>query len=189
VPVKRAGNEAEVRAKGRGKRRLRPPWGKLLGGKPIPRFAWNFNNKIDLSEAAQLVQHANMRRLLEYYGIKGSIPSYPIAGVGKADWLPWYELALAIASDLDDSLRIIDPGPPGKTSPRWRGLEGLILLELVDAHRAVYPRRSVRWCIIQLRNRVREYRQMSLNQLVVRYYEAKRHHNATKRAHNRKATS
>jgi len=181
VPVQRAGDAARERAKARRERRPRPPWGGILGGKPIPRFVWNFNKKIDLGEAAPILQYEKMLVLKKHYGIVGRVPSYPIAGVGNVDWLPWYQLAVAIASELDDSLKIIDPGPRGKTAPRWRGLEGRIFLRLVDAHRAVYPHRSVRWCIDQLRKRSPEYGQIPLDQLVVRYHEAKRHHRATRR--------
>jgi hypothetical protein len=186
VSVKR--KPATARPKGWRKRRSRPPWGGILGGKPIERFAWNFGEKIDLGEWPEIQQFEMMLRLKKFYGIAGPTPSYPIAGVQNADWLPWYKLALCIASDLDDSLKIIEPRPRGKTTRRWRGLEGRIFLGFVNTHRAAFPHRPVRWCIEQLR-RMPAYRQMSLKELVVRYYEAKRHHDATKRAHNRKATS
>jgi hypothetical protein len=98
VSVKSDAN-AKSREKGRRKRRPRPPWGGMLGGKPIPGSAWNLNKKIDLREPALISQYARMLLLKEHYGIVGRVPSYPIAGVGNADWLPWYQLALAIASD------------------------------------------------------------------------------------------
>jgi hypothetical protein len=186
VSIKRSASD---RARSKGKSKRRPPWGNILGGKPIPRSAWNFNAKIDLGETAQILQYVGMLRLKDYYGIAGRVPPYPVAGVANADWLPWYQLALAIACDLDDSLKIIDPKPLGKTAPRWRGLPGRIFLDLIDAHHSAFPKRSVRWCIAQVRKRVPAYGEMSLEQLVVRYHEAKRHHRATKRARIRKITS
>ena len=49
-----------------------------------------------------------MRRLKTRYGIIGGDHEYPTEGVGHIDWLPRYELALRLASDLDDSLKIAD---------------------------------------------------------------------------------
>src|SRR4029077_4017442 len=52
VAVQRDAGGVGARAKGkaRRKRRLRPPWGGLLGGKPIERQAWYFNDKLDLGD-------------------------------------------------------------------------------------------------------------------------------------------
>ena len=74
-----------------------------------------------------------MLRLKKYYGIAGGKNLYPIEGVGPTDWLPWYELALRIASDLDESLNFVDAPPPAKTAARWRGPDGLFLVRLVDS--------------------------------------------------------
>jgi len=179
VSVQHKANRARARAIRR--RKQRPPWGDILGGKPIPGAVWNFNKKVDLGDKARVWQHARMLRLKDYYGIEGRVSSYPISGVVPADWLPWYQLALAIASDLDDSLKIIDPARPRKTAPRWRGLEGEIMLTLVHEIHAAFPKRPVRWCIARFQKAAPEYGRMPLDELVVRYYEAKRHHRATKR--------
>jgi hypothetical protein len=89
------------------------------------------------------------------------------------------ELALAIASDFD--LKIINAAPRGRTAPRWRGLEGSILLEFVDEYRRAYPHRSVQWCLERLqRDFPKGYGQMPRRQLGVRYHEAKRYRDATK---------
>ena len=63
-----------ARAKGsvRRKRRPRPPWDGILGGKPIERYAWNFNEKIDLGEQwVRQLQYYKMLQLKEHYGIYG----------------------------------------------------------------------------------------------------------------------
>jgi hypothetical protein len=171
-------NRHDADKEGQRKRRSRPPWGKLLGGKPIER-------QVDLGESSlREEQHFRMRRLLHHYGIVGHVPRYPIAGFADTGWLVWYNLALAIASDLDDSLRIIDAKPRGKTAPFWRGPEGRVLLDLVDALlRKRGPRRSIRWCLRQLQTKDRStLGQMTLDQLVVRYHEAKRYHRSTKQS-------
>ena len=96
---------ARAKGKARRKRRPRPPWGSLLGGKPIERQAWVFNQKLDLGDDLVLqLQHMSMLKLKHYYGIFGGDFDYPIKGVGPSDWVPWYRLALAIALELDDSL-------------------------------------------------------------------------------------
>ncbi len=181
MAVKRSSDGPFATGKERRKRRPRPPWGGILGGKPIERYAWSFKKKIDLGETAKRLQYFGMLQLMEHYKIYGWDHDYPIKGVGPADWLPWYELALAIASELDISLRIIDAARHGKTARRWRGLDGLALLQLVEAHQNVFPNRPVRWSLEQLRKRIPGFPQFPLSQLVVRYYEAKRYHRTTKR--------
>lgn len=181
MALKRNSEGPHATGNARRKRRPRPPWGGILGGKPIERYAWSFNKKIDLGETAKLFQYLKMLQLKKHYKIYGGDYDYPIKGVGPADWLPWYELALAIASELDKSLRIIDAAPHGKTARRWRGPDGLTLLKLVEVHRDVFPNRSVRWSLEQLRKRNPGFPQLPLSQLVARYYEAKRYHRTTKR--------
>ena len=175
-------NRHESHKQGQRKRRSRPPWGKLLGGKPIQRHTYLFDEKIALDEGfLRQEQHRKMQRLLRHYGIVGPVPGYPIAGFGDTGWLVWYNLALAIASELDDSLHIIDAKPRGKTAPRWRGLEGRLLLRLVDLLRKRTPRRSVRWCLRRLQTvHPSTWGRMTLDQLVVRHHEAKRYHRITK---------
>ena len=76
------------------KKRKLPPWGDLFDGKPIERDPrrdpiYGGPDKDALDE-----QFRRMCRLKEHYGIERS---------------GWYELALAIASELDASLTIDDP--------------------------------------------------------------------------------
>jgi hypothetical protein len=175
-------NRHDAHKQGQPKHGSRPPWGKLLGGKPIERHTYLFDEKIALDEGfVRQQQHLKMQRLLRHYGIVGHVPRYPVAGVGDTSWLVWYNLALAIASELDDSLHIIDAKPRGKTAPRWRGLEGHLLLCLVNALRESRPSRSVRWCLSRLRTaHPSSWGRMPLKQLLVRYHEAKRYHHSTK---------
>jgi hypothetical protein len=52
------------------KRRRRPPWGKLLGGKPIERHVFVQGEKIDLGdEPAWERQYFKMLCLLDHYRI------------------------------------------------------------------------------------------------------------------------
>ena len=175
--------------KARSKRRQSPPWGNLLGGKPIERCDFVGGKKLDLGDGfAQGMQYRKMRRLMHHFGIVSSfpLPVYPIAGVADASWWPWYRLALAIASELDDSLKVVDGYPRGKTAARWRGDEGALLLELVDYHRQKRPGCSIRWYLRRLQTVPPNfYGQMPLDELVVRYHEARRHHRGTKRAPKR----
>ena len=185
MAIRRKSGDASAHAKdnARQRRRSRPPWGGILGGKIIQRYFWSFGEKIasDKSDLRKM-QYLKMLKLKRHYGILGGDYDYPIPGVANADWLPWYDLALAIASDLDDSLKITDAAPPpGKTTARWRGFDGLILVELVELHQGAFPGRTVTWSLQRLRKQMPEFRQLPLKQLVVRYHEAKRHHRGTKR--------
>jgi hypothetical protein len=183
VAVKRdAGSVgASAKSNARRKRRLRPPWGTILGGKPIERQAWYLNKRHNVKEVdIRREQYRRMLRLKDYYRIKGGDYDYPVRGVGPADWLPWYELALSIASEFDDSLKVVDAAPLRKTTARWRGMDGLILLKLVDIYRERHPRQSALWCLRKLHEQQPAFVKMPLKQLVARYYEAKRHHRATK---------
>ena len=46
-----------------------------------------------------------MLQLIDHYKIQGAVEAYPIKGFAPATWLPWYELALAIAKELDTGLK------------------------------------------------------------------------------------
>ena len=163
------------------KRRPCLPWGRLFGGKPIERHIFIRDEKIDLGdEFLREAQYLRMHALLQHYGIVGHVPLYP-KGLADRSWWCWYELALAIASELDDSLKIVDGRPPGKTAARWRGLEGTELVRLVDMMKRA-KNRPVRWCLREVQKMFPTgHRPMSLKELGVRYYEAKRHHRTTKR--------
>src|SRR5262245_60970353 len=94
MPKKKAAHAA--------KRRRRPPWGRLLGGKPIERHGFMWGEKVDLGdERARQEQYFRMTRLLWHYGITAPVPIYPVAGLVNIDWWCWYELALAMASEVD----------------------------------------------------------------------------------------
>ena len=173
-----------IMPKKRAARRPRPPWGKLLSGKPTERHVFIRDEKIDLEEEfLRERQYWMMQALLQHYGIVGHVPLYP-KGLADRSWWCWYELALAIASELDDSVKIVDGRPPGKTAARWRGAEGAELIRLVDTLRKVRPNRSIRWCLREVQQKVlsNSYGRMPLDQLEVRYHEAKRHHRTTKQA-------
>jgi len=172
------------------RRRPRPPWGRLFGGKPIERHIFVRDEKIDLGdEFLREVQYLRMHALLQHYGIVGHVPPYP-KGLADRSWWCWYELALAIASELDDSLKIVDGRPPGKTAARWRGAEGAELIRLVDTIRKVRPNRSVRWCLREVKKIFpTSHGRMPLDQLVVRYHDARQHHRTTKRGRNSEPAS
>ena len=190
VARRRTTDRADAREKtsAKAKQSLHPPWGNILGGESIERQGWHFNSRVVLGEDyVQQEQYARMLRLMKHYQILGGDYDYPIQGDGPTDWLPWYSLALAIASELDESLKVIDAKPRGRTAPRWRGPEGRMLLTLVEACRVAYPGRSVRWCLEQLRKKDPGYG--PLNQLVVRYYEAKAYFSSTEQARNQEPAS
>jgi hypothetical protein len=130
-----------------------------------------------------------MLQLKERYGIIGGDHEYPTGGVGHIDWFPWYELALKIASDLDESLKIAGSHAPAKTAARWRGPEGAFLLRIVDAIRETRPKRSIRWCLLELQKRSPGLAKIPFQQLDVRYHEAKKHFGTTERTRNRKRPS
>jgi hypothetical protein len=152
---------------------------------------WLFEEEIDLGEEhVRRIQFLRMLGLKTHYKIIGG-DEYPIKGVASADGLPWYQLALAIASEIDDSLKIIGAPPRGKTTRRWRGgLEGEVLSNLVDSYRAAHPKRSVQWCLSRIQRLFpKTYGSVPLRTLVVKYQEFKRYKDATKRTANRAATS
>jgi hypothetical protein len=164
------------------KRRRAPPWGDLLDGKPIERQKYSLSGKkIDRSAHAREMQYSKMLRLAKYYGVPGWWP-LETGGLGDPVLQPWYQLALAIASELDESLRIVDARIPGKTAPRWRGPWGDVLVDVVDAQlRKIKPPRSIRWHLHRLQKKNPDsLGRMPLKQLVVRYYEAKKRHRTTK---------
>jgi len=164
-----------------------PPWGSLFGGKPLEGHFFIRGEKIENDELLRDLQYWRMHALLQHYGI---VPSYP-KGLENHSWWCWYQLALTIACELDDSLKIVDGRPPGKTAARWRGAEGAALIRLVDIFRKKNPNRTINWCLQQVQRRIlpNSYGRMSLNQLAARYHEAKRHHRTTKQARNSERAS
>ena len=172
-------------ARAQRKRRRRPPWGKLLSGKPIKRHVFIRDDKLDLDEEfTQERQYLRMLLLRDHYGFGGPVPRYPVAGLVDPSWLYWYKLALAIASELDDSLKIVDGLPRGKTAARWRGLEGAQLIRLVDMIKKGKPNWSVRRCLTKVQQLFPNYGRIPLKQFANRYHEARKHQRTTKRARN-----
>jgi hypothetical protein len=173
------------------RRRRKPPWGRLLGGKPIEGNAYLGPVKVELGKSAGQQQYNRMLLLLRHYNIIiGYVPSYPIAGVGDSGWWCWYQLALAIAAGLDDSLKIVEVKRPGKTAARWSGTEGQLLLKLVKDLRESRPKRSIDWCLGRLQKvHPKYYGQMPFKQLKARYYNAWEYHHGTKRAPKRLGAS
>ena len=145
-------------------------------GKPIERL-WrrdflaaipdHLSDLGDPTEIAGLVekklfadQYQKMVRLKERYGADG-----------------WYALALAIASEIDDGLKIIDPPPrrTDKTAPRW-DKEGEYLLELVDCLREEEGGEvKLEYLLMKMQQLFPDrYGKMKLSTLKTRYHEAKR---------------
>jgi len=70
------------------KRRRQPPWGDILGGKPIERQTWMFGEKVEWEEQfLRNEQYSRMLRLKNHYDIVGGDNPYPTMGVAPADWL------------------------------------------------------------------------------------------------------
>jgi hypothetical protein len=159
----------------RRRRRTSPPWGNILGGKPIERHAFHFGKKIDIGENARTLQFVRMLLLKRHYGIMGG--DDVMDGLGGFGSWPWYQLALALASELDDSFKIIDGTAPGKTASRWRGVEGSGLVRTIEMMKKIWPNHSIPRHLVRLQKiNPDSYGRMSLNELKARYYESKRHH-------------
>jgi hypothetical protein len=186
MPKKKAVHAAAETSSGQGRKRRRrpPPWSKPLVASKLVRHIFVGDEKIELdAEFLREIQYFAMQSLLQHYGIVGHVPLYP-KGLADRSWWCWYQLALTIASKLDDSLKIVDGPPPGKTAPKWRGAEGANLIRLVDQLKSVKPNRSIRWCLRVVQQKVipNSYGRMTLGELEARYYEARRHHRTTKQA-------
>lgn len=143
-----------AKRKRRSRRKL--PWPCL--GKPIERLGpYDWANDL-----ARQGQYERMLKLKKHYGIEAEI-----------GWKPWYELALAIASEFDEGLKIVYREEPG--TPRWKGADGYALLKLVEVLREHYPDHSERWYLKKLIEKNSWYGQFSLETLSVRLAEVKRH--------------
>jgi hypothetical protein len=139
----------------------------LLRGKPIERQVWTFDKKIDRPEHdLDREQYLRMLELMSYYGIRGD-HQYPTAmGVAPAPGLSWYQLSLRLASELDPSLSIVDAPAPSRTATRWRGLDGQILLILVDAIKENRPSRGLRWCLKEVRRANTHFEQAEIQRKI-----------------------
>ena len=155
------------------KPKSRAPWGEeLLGGKPIERLLPLDDSLGDVCEKdATAEQYRRMCKLKEYYGIEG-----------EAGWRPWFQLTLAIASQLDDALTIIDPlpNPTGKTAKRWTGAEGMQLIEEIKALKegceAAGKSCTDEALLVEHQELYDRYRKMPFEHLRANYYAAKRCH-------------
>jgi hypothetical protein len=180
-PKQKGDRDDQSTPRSRPMRRRQPPWGNLLGGKPIERHLWTFDKKIDRHEQdLTKEQYRRMLSLVAYYGIGGD-HEYPAAvGVAPAPGLSWYQLSLRLASELDPSLSVVDTPPPSKTAARWRGLDGQLLLILVEAIKENRPGRGLRWCLKEVQKYNTGLTRYSLDELNTRYHEAKRFFGGTK---------
>jgi hypothetical protein len=163
------------------KYRRRSPWGGAFG-KPIENLGSKFVGEPlggQLSQDARQQQYEKMLRLKKHYGIEG-----------ESGWKPWYELALAIASEFDQGFRVV-PAPPakaGKTAPRWRGVHGLQLLNEVDVIRGILGKDEKLISILERLRHAdpRRYGKMEPEALEARYYDAQKHWRTTKQNKNRR---
>lgn len=157
-----------------GKPRNRAPWSDLLG-KPIERLFPRNDRLGDYSERVAIDQQFDkMCRLKDHYGINST---------GAR---PWYQLALALASELDDALTIVDPPPrpTGITRRRWRGAEGLQLLHQVEALNEEHGGEIKQEALLAELQELcpQRYGGITLNHMKKNYQDAKRHHTkSTKR--------
>jgi len=154
-------------------RKPKRPWGDRLG-KPIERFIRRDDPQH--GEAAEkdaiAEQYRKMVRLKEHYGIEG-----------ETGWRPWYDLAVAVISEFDDGLKIIDPRPKPthKKAAKWRGTEGLVLLNEIEALReSAEAEVGSKVCVEALLEEHQQlcprYRGMKPATLKKNYFEALRHH-------------
>jgi hypothetical protein len=151
----------------RKKAKIPPPWGDILGGKPIERWCRR-DDETDGQLAQKDALDEQFRRmcvLREHYGIN--------KGLG------WHKLALAIASELDDSLKIIDPPPrpAHKTARKWAGWEGALLVDEIEAMRQQYRTAAGKKLTNeQLLAKHQLSGKMDFDSLKSRYYDARRYH-------------
>jgi hypothetical protein len=115
--------------------------------------------------AEKFVRRQRYERMLElkkYYRIKGE------------DANAWYELAVAVASEFDDGLKIVDYKPPTRRS--WKGANGYQLVQEVQALKETTKLRTDLECLRYIKAEQTNYNDMPLPELVARYAEAKKHH-------------
>ncbi len=148
-------------------RKPKRPWGDL--GKPIERLF-----RRDDERHGEFAQNA---AFAEQYGKMCELKaSYEIEG--ETGWRPWYELALALALERDDGLKIIDP-PKGKKAARWRGAEGLQLIGHVEYLKKEQGEgATIESAIAELQQLKPAYGvdKISPDHLRKNYQDAKRHH-------------
>lgn len=132
------------------KNRARPTWHDLFSREAIgPTFFVLRLGRLAVADAgdkeAKAEQYRRMVQLRDHFGISH-----------KVGWRAWYELAVAIASEQNPAFGFVG-GPfsnsskgavskaaRGKTTPRWRGFEGHLLVELVDDTRDALEERGIK---------------------------------------------
>jgi len=143
--------------------RRRTPWPRL--GKPIEGFPRHESDPQWEQWTDELItkwQYQRMLKIKKHYGIEG------VSGSS------WYQLALAVASELDDGLKVVDYKPPRIRS--WKGASGYKLVQEVRALKETTNLRTDRDCLRYIKAEQTDYKDISLPELVVRYAEAKKHH-------------
>ena len=165
------------------KYRRRSPWGGAFG-KPIEDLSCRFTEDRDealrrqLSQDARGQQYEKMLQLKKRYAIEGD-----------TGWRPWYELALAIASEFDQGFKIVDapPAKGGKTARKWRGgAFGVQLVTEVEMARNTLGKDVKVLSILRqiLASAPKRFGKMTLNHLEKIYYDAVRYIEATKQNKN-----
>jgi hypothetical protein len=152
----------------------RPAWAELFERKPVERLPFG-NGK----EIAGADLYRRMIRLKEHFGIEG-----------ETGWRPWYQLAAAIAGERNPAFTIVDPEPAkGRTAARWRGAEGLALVQHVEFEtedlRAKTGKRPKREAVFETLRQLRPdtYGKLSPAHMKTAYHTARNHHQkSTKRA-------
>jgi len=100
------------------KRRPRPPWGKLLGGKPIQRHTFVPEKIESCDEFTRERQYLRMQALLHHYGIVGHVPAYP-KGLAEAEALAALD-AMPAGLRLELWSRVWAEAPQGFAPIAWR---------------------------------------------------------------------
>lgn len=161
-------------------KKRRPPWGEIFDG-PIERlFSIDHPKYGEMAQSDATVEL--VRRLSrvkeEHYGINGD--------TGRA----WLEFALKLGAELDKALTITEPKPKpsGKTARKWAGVEGILLIENVNAtweaqcreqRKAGKPENEVTLesVFTELKDLGRSrYGEMSIDELRARLHDAEKYH-------------
>jgi hypothetical protein len=137
----------------------KPPWGDILGGKPIEPFErqGDFVMSVDTAEEMK----CRMERLKDHYGAQD-----------------WYDLAVILAKQRDVALTVTSLGGwlAQLRKPQWNGRHGIELVALVDLLRS---QGYTTWQAIadELRDEhpCEFYQHMTADTLKARYMDARRY--------------
>jgi hypothetical protein len=130
-------------------------------GDPIPCFG----SEEHFKQQAEAEQYSRMLRLKDHFKIEGNVG-------GK----PWYALALVVASNFDEGLKIRPYAEPkGETAPRWKGAPWQQLKAEVAAVRHHNTDKRERWCVRWVYEQLpHRFGDLSFEDFYKRYTEAKR---------------